>query len=57
MCNFSGNKIYPGRGTTIFKTDGKIYIYLTSKCKKNHSRGFKNIKISWTSIYRKINKK
>jgi ribosomal protein L24E len=41
----------------FFKNDGKTLMFSTSKCKKNYFRGIKTIKVSWTSIYRKINKK
>jgi large subunit ribosomal protein L24e len=57
MCSFSGRKVYPGHGITFIRGDGKIYLFLGSKCKNYFLNKYKATKITWTSIYRKIMKK
>jgi len=55
-CGFSGNKIWPGHGTKLVKSDGKNLIFLNSKCKKYYTNKIKAVRVKWTQLYRKLKK-
>ena len=57
VCNFSENKIYPGKGIRIITRDGKLAILSTKKSRAFYKRKTKGQVIRWTVIWRRINKK
>lgn len=57
ICNYSGYKIYPGHGKRIVKADGKVHIYLNSKCEHAAEMRRNPRKITWTVYYRRKHKK
>merc|ERR1712076_161966 len=36
LCAYSGYKIYPCRGRTLIKSDGKVFKFLDNRCHKAH---------------------
>ena len=54
LCNFSGYKIYPSRGIRLARTDGKIYNFVSKKCRNSFMMKKNPRKISWTVLYRYI---
>lgn len=57
VCNFSGGKIYPGRGKIYVRSDCKAFRLLNGKC-ESHFLARKNPrKFNWTTFYRKLHKK
>lgn len=57
VCNFSEQKIYPGKGIRIITRDGKLVILSTKKAKSFFLKKTKGQVIRWTVIWRRINKK
>lgn len=57
LCAFSGYKIYPGHGKRLVKADGKVYIFLNSKCESSHLLRRNPRKTTWTVLYRRKHKK
>ncbi|GAA6021869.1 hypothetical protein JCM11491_001552 [Sporobolomyces phaffii] len=56
-CNFSGYKIYPGRGKLYVRSDSKIFRFVTSKEESLFLQRKNPRKIAWTTVYRRVNKK
>jgi len=57
LCAYSGYKIFPGRGRTLVKSDGKVYTFLNSKCERSHLMKRNPRKVTWTVLYRRKHKK
>ncbi|CAF1005218.1 unnamed protein product [Adineta steineri] len=57
ICNYSGYKIYPGHGKRAVKTDGKIHIYLSSKCQRAADMRRNPRRVTWTVYYRRKHRK
>ncbi|CAF1132165.1 unnamed protein product [Adineta steineri] len=57
ICNYSGYKIYPGHGKRAVKTDGKIHIYLNSKCQRAADMRRNPRRVTWTVYYRRKHRK
>ncbi|GAA6004423.1 ribosomal eL24 family protein [Rhodotorula paludigena] len=57
FCNFSGYKIYPGKGKLYVRSDSKIFRFVTSKEESLFLQRKNPRKIAWTVVYRKVNKK
>lgn len=57
VCNFSGAKIYPGRGKLVVRSDSKAFRLLNGKC-ATHFLSKKNPrKFHWTVFFRRLHKK
>lgn len=56
-CNFSGYKIYPGKGKLYIRSDSKIFRFVTSKEESLFLQRKNPRKIAWTVVYRRVNKK
>ncbi|GAA5839294.1 hypothetical protein JCM5353_004128 [Sporobolomyces roseus] len=56
-CNFSGYKIYPGKGKLYVRSDSKIFRFVTSKEESLFLQRKNPRKIAWTTVYRRVNKK
>ncbi|EFJ23660.1 hypothetical protein SELMODRAFT_438784 [Selaginella moellendorffii] len=57
VCRFSGAKIYPGRGIRFVRADSQVFLFVNSKCKRYFHNRLKPVKLTWTQLYRKANKK
>ncbi|GAA5865890.1 hypothetical protein JCM5296_005267 [Sporobolomyces johnsonii] len=56
-CNFSGYKIYPGKGKLYVRSDSKIFRFVSSKEESLFLQRKNPRKIAWTTVYRRVNKK
>ena len=56
-CNFSEQKIYPGRGSRIITKESKVLLFFNPKSKAFWSRKTKSQVIRWTITWRRVNKK
>merc|ERR1712042_308051 len=56
-CGYSGYKIYPARGRTLVKQDGKVYKFLDGRTMKAHLLKRNRRKVTWTVLYRRKHKK
>ncbi|CEQ40902.1 SPOSA6832_02570 [Sporobolomyces salmonicolor] len=56
-CNFSGFKIYPGKGKLYVRSDSKIFRFVSSKSESLFLQRKNPRKIAWTTVYRRVNKK
>merc|ERR1711994_752450 len=57
LCNYSGYKVYPCRGTTFIKADGKTFKFLDGRSKKAHRLKRNPRKVTWTVLYRRKHRK
>merc|ERR1712077_48868 len=57
ICPYSGYKIYPGRGRTLIKQDGKTFKFLDGRSKKAHMLKRNPRKVTWTVLYRRKHRK
>merc|ERR1711993_188455 len=57
LCSYSGYKIYPGRGRTLIKQDGKTFKFLDSRSHKAHLLKRNPRKVTWTVLYRRKHRK
>merc|ERR1739847_206533 len=57
ICPYSGYKIYPGRGRTLIKQDGKTYKFLDGRSHKAHLLKRNPRKTTWTVLYRRKHRK
>merc|ERR1712203_392073 len=57
LCSYSGYKIYPGRGRTFIKQDGKTYKFLDGRSHKAHLLKRNPRKVTWTVLYRRKHRK
>merc|ERR1712012_946140 len=52
LCAYSGYKIYPCRGRTLVKSDGKVFKFLDGRSMKAHLLKRNPRKVTWTVLYR-----
>ena len=57
VCNFTEQKIYPGKGMRIITRDGKLAVFATRKARAFYKRKTKAQVIRWTTVWRRLNKK
>merc|ERR1712061_710918 len=57
LCNYSGYKVYPSRGITYVKADGKTFRFLDERSKKAHLLKRNPRKVTWTVLYRRKHRK
>ena len=57
VCQFSENKIYPGKGIRVITRDGKLAILSSKKSLSFFQRKTKGQVIRWTIVWRRMNKK
>merc|ERR1712180_288864 len=57
LCNYSGYKVYPSRGITYIKADGKTFRFLDGRSKKAHRLKRNPRKVTWTVLYRRKHRK
>lgn len=55
--SFSGNKIYPGRGTLFVRGDSKVFRFASSKSASLFHQRKNPRRIAWTVLYRRQHKK
>jgi len=56
-CSYSEFKIYPGRGQRFIAKDGRTFLFLNKKITRLSLRKVKAQKITWTTAWRRNNKK
>jgi len=57
VCAFSEDRIYPGHGSRFVRKDGQLIIFLNHKsCALFHLRK-RPAKLTWTTAWRRLNKK
>jgi large subunit ribosomal protein L24e len=56
-CFFCGEKMPPGRGKVLVKSDGRIFYFDRPKCERNFKLGREGPRVKWTSLARKAGKK
>merc|ERR1712198_31524 len=57
LCSFSGYKIQPGRGKTMVRTDGRVMVFLNSRCEAAYLMKRNPREVPWTVLYRRLHKK
>ena len=57
VCNFSEQKIYPGKGTKVMTKDGNLLVIASHKSLSFLRNKTKGQLIRWTVVWRKLNKK
>ncbi len=57
VCNFSEQKIYPGKGMKIMTKDGNLLVASSSKSLSFLKRKLKAQTFRWTIVWRRMNKK
>lgn len=55
--NFSGAKIYPGRGKLFIRGDSKIFRFFNSKSASLFAQRKNPRQIAWTTLYRRHHRK
>ncbi|KAL1924766.1 60S ribosomal protein eL24 [Calcarisporiella thermophila] len=56
-CNFSGYRIYPGKGKLFIRSDGKPFHFINGKVDSYFHQRLNPRKIAWTVVYRRMHKK
>uniref|UniRef100_A0A915HND6 Large ribosomal subunit protein eL24 n=1 Tax=Romanomermis culicivorax TaxID=13658 RepID=A0A915HND6_ROMCU len=56
-CFYSGLKIYPGHGKRMVRTDGRLHIFLNTKCERSFKMKRNPRNVNWTVLYRRKHKK
>jgi len=56
-CAFSEMKIFPGRGSRFAAKDGKVHMFISTKCRSLYFQRIKPVKLTWTQASRRYNKK
>merc|ERR1711863_84685 len=56
-CSYSGYKIYPSRGRTLVKQDGKVFKFLDGRSHRAHLLKRNPRKVTWTVLYRRKHNK
>lgn len=49
--------MYPGRGQRFIGRDGKVHLFLNSKCASLFHQRKKAVRLTWTQGWRRLNKK
>ena len=57
QCHFSEFKVYPGRGNRFVAKDGRTFFFINKKCTSLHFQKVKAGKLTWTTAWRRRNKK
>merc|ERR1711879_350625 len=57
LCGYSGYKIYPARGRTLVKQDGKVFKFLDGRSHRAHLLKRNPRKVTWTVLYRRKHRK
>ncbi|KAJ2778884.1 60S ribosomal protein L24, partial [Coemansia interrupta] len=57
ICSFSGYKIYPSRGRTFIRGDGRTFHFLSSKTESLFHQRKNPRKFDWTVVFRKMHRK
>lgn len=57
LCNFTGYKIYPGRGKLYVRVDSRSFRFLNGKAESLFLQRKNPRKVHWTVVFRKMHKK
>eukprot|EP00924_Labyrinthula_sp_SR-Ha-C_P006680 snap_masked-scaffold_29-processed-gene-1.26-mRNA-1 protein AED:0.13 eAED:0.13 QI:0/-1/0/1/-1/1/1/0/125 len=57
ICAFSEYRIYPGHGSSFVRRDGQLVTFINHKTRSLHDNKKKPAKLTWTTAWRRLNKK
>ncbi|EGF80534.1 hypothetical protein BATDEDRAFT_88679 [Batrachochytrium dendrobatidis JAM81] len=57
ICNFSGFKIYPGKGRLYVRSDSRVFRFINRKSESYSLQRLKPSKLDWTVVFRRLHKK
>ncbi|KAH6598337.1 hypothetical protein BASA61_002892 [Batrachochytrium salamandrivorans] len=57
ICNFSGFKIYPGKGRLFVRSDSRVFRFINGKSESYFLQRLKPSKFDWTVVFRRLHKK
>jgi len=57
ICSFTEGKIYPGKGRRHIAKDGRLYFFIGQKARMLFHQKIKPVKLTWTTAWRRFNKK
>ncbi|KAL2919714.1 60S ribosomal protein L24 [Polyrhizophydium stewartii] len=57
ICNFSGFKIYPGKGRLFVRSDSRVFRFVNGKTESYFLQRLKPSKLDWTIVFRRLHKK
>ena len=56
-CSWCDLKVYPGKGKEFVAKDGKVFFFASRKAEKFWHNKTKAVKLTWTTAWRRYNKK
>ena len=56
-CSFTEWRIYPGIGRRFIAKDGRLYFFISNKARQMYHQKKKAVKLTWTTAWRRFNKK
>lgn len=57
ICSYSELRIWPGRGTRFVAKDGRVNLFIFKKTRSLYLKKVKAQNITWTTAWRRANKK
>ncbi|GBG24485.1 60S ribosomal protein L24 [Hondaea fermentalgiana] len=57
VCSYTEFKIYPGHGIKFVRKDGQPLVFINSKAMSLYQQKIKPTKLTWTTGWRRLNKK
>ena len=57
VCSYTEFKIYPGRGRRHVDKGGRLYYFINNKARQMFHQRIKAVKLTWTTAWRRFNKK
>jgi len=57
LCQFSGFKIYPGKGKLYVRSDSRSFRFINGKNESYFLQRLKPSRLDWTVVYRRLHKK
>lgn len=57
ICSYTEYKIYPGVGRRFIARDGRLHFFVSNKARQMYHQKIKAVKLTWTTAWRKFNKK
>lgn len=57
ICSYTEYKIYPGIGRRFIARDGRLHFFVSNKARQMYHQKIRAVKLTWTTAWRKFNKK
>ena len=57
LCSYTEYRIYPGVGRRFIAKDGKLHFFVSNKARQMYHQRIKPVKLTWTTAWRRFNKK